>query len=96
MKYISTRGYEQKFTAAEAIVKGIAPDGGLFVPESIPTIGRDEIEEMMNMQYYQISARVLSKFLEDFTEAELLEYTSKAYDLEKWEDKGVTLEQLNA
>lgn len=96
MKYISTRGYEQKFTAAEAIVKGIAPDGGLFVPESIPTIGRDEIEEMMNMQYYQISARVLSKFLEDFTETELLEYTSKAYDLEKWEDKGVTLEQLNA
>ena len=95
MKYISTRGYDGKFTAAEAIVKGIAPDGGLFVPESIPSISFDEIEEMMNMEYYQISARVLSKFLEGFSENELLEYTRAAYDPEKWEEKGVSLVQLN-
>ncbi|MCQ2467583.1 MAG: threonine synthase [Clostridia bacterium] len=95
MKFISTRGFDGKFTASEAIVKGIAPDGGLFVPESIPSISKDEIEEMMNMEYYQISAKVISKFLEDFTEAELLEYTKAAYDPEKWEDKVVPLEQMN-
>ena len=96
MKYISTRGYEGKFSASEAIVKGIAPDGGLFVPESIPSISKDEIEEMMNMEFYQISARVISKFLEDFTESELLDYTRQAYDPEKWEEIVVPLVQLNS
>ena len=95
MKYISTRGFDGKFSASEAIVKGIAPDGGLFVPESIPSISKDEIEEMMNMEFFQISARVISKFLEDFTEDELLEYTRAAYDPEKWEEKVVPLVQLN-
>ena len=96
MKYISTRGYEGKFSASEAIVKGIAPDGGLFVPESIPSISKDEIEEMMNMEFYQISARVISKVLEDFTESELLDYTRQAYDPEKWEEIVVPLVQLNS
>ena len=95
MKYISTRGFDGKFSASEAIVRGIAPDGGLFVPESIPALGEDEIEEMMNMEYYRISARVISKFLDDFTEDELLTYTSAAYDPEKWEEKVVPLVQLN-
>ncbi len=95
MKYISTRGYEQKFTAAEAIVRGIAPDGGLFVPETIPTLSDDDIDQMRNMQFYQISARVLSKFLEDFTEQELLDYTSQAYHADKWGENTVPLVQLN-
>ena len=48
MKYISTRGFEGKFTAQEAIIKGIAPDGGLFVPESIPVLTDDDIEQINN------------------------------------------------
>lgn len=96
MNFISTRGYDKKFTAAEAIVHGIAPDGGLFVPESIPHLAEGEIDEMKNMEYYEISARVISKFLEDFTEAELLEYTKAAYAEEKWEGTNtVPLVQLN-
>ena len=96
MKYISTRGYEGRFSASEAIVQGIAPDGGLFVPETIPSLSRDEIEEMMNMEFYQISAKVISKFLEDFSKSELLEYTRAAYDPEKWEDIVVPLVQMNS
>ena len=96
MNYISTRGYEKKYSAAEAIITGIAPDGGLFVPETIPQISKDEIEEMKNMQFYQLSARVLSKFLTDFTEAELLEYTAAAYSEEKWGENPIPLVQLNA
>ena len=84
MNYISTRGYDRKYSAAEAIITGIAPDGGLFVPETIPQISAGEIEEMKNMQFFQISARVLSKYLTDFTEAELLEFAQAAYDEEKW------------
>lgn len=78
MKYISTRGYEGRFSAQEAIIKGIAPDGGLFVPESIPQLSDEDIEQMKNMRFCEISARVLSKFLEDFSENELLEYTRQA------------------
>ncbi|MBO4636722.1 MAG: threonine synthase [Clostridiales bacterium] len=96
MKYISTRGYDRKYSASEAIVLGIAPDGGLFVPESIPLLSEDDIAEMANMSFYQISARVLSKFLDDFTEEELLSYTSQAYDPEKWGENTVPLVQMNS
>ena len=96
MNYISTRGYDKKYSAAEAIITGIAPDGGLFVPETIPQITKDEIEEMKNMQFFQISARVLSKYLTDFTEAELLEFAQAAYDEEKWGENPIPLVQLNA
>lgn len=95
MKYISTRGYDRKYSASEAIIEGLAPDGGLFVPESIPALSKDEILEMKNMQFYEISARVLSKYLSDFTEEELLSYTRQAYSEEKWGENPVPLVQLN-
>lgn len=95
MKYVSTRGFDRKFTASEAIVKGIAPDGGLFVPESIPKLTSAEFEAMKNMKYFEISALVLSKYLEEFSHDELLEYTSAAYDEEKWGENTVPLVQMN-
>ena len=96
MKYISTRGYEGKFTAQEAIIKGIAPDGGLFVPESIPLLSDDDIEQMQTMNFCEISARVLSKYLDDFSEDELLGYTREAYSEEKWGENPIPLVQLNS
>lgn len=95
MKYISTRGYDQKFTASQAITLGIAPDGGLFVPESTPTFADGQIEEMCNMEFYQISAKVISMFLDDYSESELLEYTRAAYDEEKWGNPAIPLVQMN-
>lgn len=95
MKFISTRGFEKKYSAAEAILMGIAPDGGLFVPETIPTLSRGDIEAMKDMKFYQISASVLSRFLDDFSEEELLDYTSQAYAEEKWGENTVPLVQLN-
>lgn len=95
MNYISTRGYDKKFSAAEAIKQGIAPDGGLFVPETIPTLSKNEIMSMTEMTYPQISATVLSKFLTDFTYEELLGYTEQAYSEEKFGEKPAPLVQLN-
>ena len=95
MNYISTRGYEGKFSSSEAIIRGIAPDGGLFVPESVPQLTKEDLEAMQTMQFYQLSAFVLSKFLTDFTEEELLEYTKQAYSEEKWGENPVPLVQLN-
>ena len=91
MMYISTRGYEKKYTSAEAIKQGIAPDGGLFVPETIPQLGRSEIMAMTEMTFPQISATVLSKFLTDFTYDELLGFAEQAYSEEKFGEKPVPL-----
>ncbi len=81
MKYQSTRDSKQeKFTSAQVIRKGLADDGGLFVPESIPTLTQDEIRTLCGMEYAQRAAYVLGKFLTDYTQDELLEDCSKAYN----------------
>ena len=95
MNYISTRGYEKKFSSAEAIKQGIAPDGGLFVPEEIPQLSKREIMGMTEMTYPQIAATVISKYLTDFTYDELLSYTEQAYAEEKFGEKPAPLVQLN-
>jgi len=95
MKFISTRGYDKKYSAQEAIVMGIAPDGGLFVPEAIPTLSASDIDELCTKSFAEISAKVLSMYLEDFTEAELLDYTTQAYSEEKWGETPLPLVQLN-
>lgn len=80
MKYQSTRDSKQeKFTSAQVIRKGLADDGGLFVPESIPTLSFDEIKELCDMEYAKRAAYVLGKFLTDYTYEELLEDCEKAY-----------------
>ncbi len=80
MKYISTRSKIKPIDSAEAILKGIADDGGLFVPESIPKVSSEELEKMLKMRYEQRAAYILGKFLTDYTEDELSEYAELAYN----------------
>ena len=80
MKYQSTRDSNQeKFSSAQVIRKGLADDGGLFVPESIPTLTYDEIDTLCKMEYAQRAAFILGKYLTDYTYEELLEDCTKAY-----------------
>lgn len=79
MKFISTRNKNEKVSAAEAIVYGLAKDGGLFVPEEFPSLSHDEILKMTEMSYEERAASVLSKFMDDFTYEELLGFAEKAY-----------------
>ena len=80
MKYFSTRDTEKKsFDSAVVIKQGLAADGGLFVPESLPTITKEEIEKLCTMTYPQRAATVLAKFLTDYTYEELLADCEKAY-----------------
>ena len=79
MNYISTRKKGYKVSAAEAIARGLAPDGGLFVPETIPAISMDEIREMGNKSYQERAFVILKKYLSDFTEDELKEIISASY-----------------
>ena len=77
--YSSTRNSEKKFTASQAILKGLADDGGLFVPESIPALDVS-IEELSKMSYQETAYAVMKKFPTDFTEEELKNCIDRAYD----------------
>lgn len=79
MNFISTRGKSPAVTAAEAIRRGLAPDGGLYVPEKLPVFSPDELEELYALPYAELSAAVLARFLTGFSREELLGYTKKAY-----------------
>lgn len=77
--YKSTRGKGELITASAAILKGIADDGGLFVPTQIP---RPEIslENMINMDYKNLAYYIIKDYLQDFEETEIRECIDKAYD----------------
>lgn len=77
--YKSTRNSGRTVTASEAILKGLADDGGLFVPEYIPKLDVS-MEELKAMTYQQTAYAVMKQFLTDFTEEELKECIDRAYD----------------
>ena len=77
--YKSTRDAEKTVTASQAILKGLADDGGLFVPVSIPKLPVS-LGELKDMTYQEIAYTVMKEFLTDFTEEELKSCIAKAYD----------------
>ena len=77
--YKSTRDAEKTVTASQAILKGLADDGGLFVPVSIPKLPVS-LGELKEMTYQEIEYTVMKEFLTDFTEEELKSCIAKAYD----------------
>ena len=80
MMFFSTRDPEKKlFKASEVIKNGLATDGGLFVPDSIPTISLDDIADIAKKSYAERAATILSMYLSDYTYEELLEDATNAY-----------------
>lgn len=79
LMYSSTRNSDVKMTASQAILKGLADDGGLFVPDSIPALDVS-LDELANMSYQETAYAVMKQFLTDFTEEELKNCINKAYD----------------
>ena len=89
MKYLSTRDKTLRFTAAEAIKMGLSRDGGLFTPETFPTLSEEEMKALCAMTYQQRSAYVMGKYLDDFTAEELADFAEKAYGPEKFDTPAV-------
>lgn len=79
INYVSTRNGKDEYTASQAILKGLADDGGLFVPTSVPTLDVS-FEALANMSYQQVAYEVLKLFLTDFTKEELEHCINSAYD----------------
>ena len=81
MLYKSTRSQAAaSATAAQIIKQGLANDGGLFVPEEIPSLSMSEIESLCHESYPVRAAKILAKFLTDYTYEELLADCQAAYD----------------
>ena len=66
MKYCSTRGNSELVSGAYAIKKGIAPDGGLYMPTEIPKLTEDDIKALCEMDYAHRAADILYRFLDDY------------------------------
>ncbi len=80
VNYVSTRDLQKnQITASQAILKGLADDGGLFVPTSIPALDVS-LDKLADMNYQQVAYEVLKLFLSDFTEEELKHCINCAYD----------------
>ena len=79
MDYFSTRGAQERVSSAAAILKGLASDGGLFVPDSFPQMTLSEIEALVPLSYEERAVRILRLFLTDYTEEELRGCVERAY-----------------
>ncbi len=95
MMFFSTRDPEKKlYSASQVIKQGLANDGGLFVPDSIPSVTLDEIAELSKCSYPEKAARILSLYLSDYTYDELLEDATNAYCENSFPDGATPLKKI--
>ncbi|HIS94010.1 MAG TPA: threonine synthase [Candidatus Alectryocaccomicrobium excrementavium] len=76
MKFLSTRNSAARYSAVQAILQGISPDGGLFVPETFPTL---DYRALLPLSYAERAAKVLAAFIDDIPEENLLSMARTAY-----------------
>ena len=79
MKYISTRGQSPAQQFSEILLGGLAPDGGLYLPETYPQLTADELLQMRGMNYRELAFAVLSRFATDIPAADLKAIIDKTY-----------------
>ncbi len=84
MYYNSTQDKNKSVLSAQAIAQGISQDGGLFVPESFPQLGDDELRAMLAMSYQDRAKRIIAKYLTDFTAEEIADCVDSAYTVERF------------
>ena len=85
MKYISTRGHAGQPAHPEfcdILLGGLAPDGGLYLPETYPRVTRDELDSWRKLSYAELAFAILSKFITDIPPADLKAICDKTYTAE--------------
>ena len=96
MSFFSTRG-ESCVTASQAILRGIAPDGGLYVPAMFQSVPPERLTTLTEMSYEQRAVVILKRFLEDFSLKEIEEAVHAAYSPERFRDPAVApVKQLDS
>ena len=89
MLYTSTRDKSIKVESADAIAHGISEEGGLFIPVEIPKISKDDINELVGMDYIGRAKKILSLYLTDFSEEEIDYCVNGAYAKGKFSDEKI-------
>lgn len=79
MKYISTRGNSPAQTFSEILLGGLAPDGGLYLPESYPTFSEIDLAAMRSMNYRELAFAILSRFADDIPAQDLRDIINRTY-----------------
>ncbi|MBR4057268.1 MAG: threonine synthase [Oscillospiraceae bacterium] len=79
MLYYSTRDKNRRVTASRAISDGLAPDGGLYIPECIPQVSAEKLEALCEVNYRERATYIMGLYLDEFSEEELREMTEQAY-----------------
>jgi threonine synthase len=79
MRYLSTRGHTAPQSFCDILLGGLAPDGGLYLPESYPQIGRAELDAWRQLSYADLAYEILSKFITDIPAADLKALVAKTY-----------------
>lgn len=96
MLYKSTRNDEIRVEASQAIIKGLSDDGGLFIPDSIPSFSHEDIKALLGKTYNERAEIILSKFLTDFTPEQIKHCVNGAYTAEKFGSNDISqLHKLN-
>lgn len=89
MAFFSTRG-ESCVIASQAVLRGLAPDGGLYVPAMFPAFTREQMAAIYSMDYADRAAEILKVYLEDYTSAEIGKAVKAAYSPERFDDPRIT------
>ena len=89
MNYISTRNANLRMDAAQAIIKGLAPDGGLMTPGALFSLPGSAIRSLAQMNYQQRAVYLMSRFLTGFSTMELTQFTAAAYGKHKFDHPDV-------
>ena len=80
MEYISTRNAEKLFSFKDVFLKGLASDGGLFIPKSLKKFTKDELKLFRNLSYHDLAKKIIFPYLGDFmSENELSDIIKKSY-----------------
>lgn len=79
MKYYSTRDTKNIVSAAQAIATGLSPDGGLFLPTTIPTVTEKELLALLKMDYRERAVDIMGRYLDEFSADELRGFVKEAY-----------------
>ena len=79
MKYISTRGLSPALSFSEILLGGLAPDGGLYLPEHYPQFSDADLSAMRAMNYADLAFAILSRLIDDIPAADLKAIIDKTY-----------------
>lgn len=89
MQYASTRGHATAQNFSEILLAGLAPDGGLYLPQSYPQVTADELNAWRSLSYAELAFEVLRKFATDIPEADLKALVEKTYTAEVYRNARV-------